>query len=266
MPGPVFTALVLAGDRRADDPLVIASGAGCKALLGIAGRPMLLRVLDALQAAGSVGRVHLSGPGPDSLAHSAELRERIADDRVHWHAPGPTPSTSALAVLDTLGPAEPVLLTTADHPLLKAEYIEHFCTEAARDGADVAVGVAPYALVQPLFPDMRKTLLRFSDGPYCGCNLFAFPSPAGRAMAARWREVESARKTPWRVIGLLGWSAILRYRLGWMTLDAAMALLSRRTGLRVKAVVMPFGEAAVDVDSPEDHRLVEARLRARETS
>jgi hypothetical protein len=84
-------------------------------------------------------------------------------------------------------------------------------------------------------------------------------------MAERWREIESARKTPWRVIGLLGWFAVLRYRLGWMTLDAAMALLGRRTGLRVAAVVMPFGEAAVDVDSLEDHRLVEARLQQRES-
>ena len=83
-------------------------------------------------------------------------------------------------------------------------------------------------------------------------------------MAGLWRQVESARKTPWRVLQLLGWSAVLRYRLGWLDLDAAMALLSRRTGLRVAAVRMPFGEAAVDVDSPEDHALVEARLQQRD--
>jgi hypothetical protein len=72
-----------------------------------------------------------------------------------------------------------------------------------------------------------------------------------------WRQVESARKTPWRVLQLLGWTAVLRYRLGWLGLDQAMALLTRRTGIRVAAVRMPFGEAGVDVDSPEDHRLVQ---------
>ena len=45
-----------------------------------------------------------------------------------------------------------------------------------------------------------------------------------------------------------------------------MKLLSRRTGVRIDAVRMPFGEAAVDVDSLEDHALVEARLRQRETA
>lgn len=260
----LFAAIVLAGDRRPDDPLALASGHGCKALMDIDGRAMVLRVLDALERARTVGAIHLSGPAQASLDASTALRERTAGAAVVWHAPGLSPSTSALAALATLEPARPVLLTTADHPLLRPEYIEHFCAAAAASGADVVVGVAPYSLVQPLFPTMRKTLLRFSDGPYCGCNLFAFLTPAGRAMAERWRQVESARKTPWRVIGLLGWSAVLRYRLGWMSLEAAMRLLSRRTGLRVRAVVMPFGEAAVDVDSLEDHHLVEARLRERD--
>jgi hypothetical protein len=62
------------------------------------------------------------------------------------------------------------------------------------------------------------------------------------------------------VLQLLGWTAVLRYRLGWLTLDQAMALLTRRTGIRVAAVRMPFGEAGVDVDSEEDHVLVEAHM------
>jgi GTP:adenosylcobinamide-phosphate guanylyltransferase len=260
-----FAAIVLAGDRRVDDPLAQASGHGCKALLEIAGQPMLLRVLDALGASASVEAIHLSGPSEASLAGSAALRARLDQGWVRWHAPGPTPSTSALGVLATIDPAVPVLLTTADHPLLRPQYIDHFCASAGASGADALVGVAPYALVREIFPTMRKTLLRFRDEAYCGCNLFAFPSAAGRAMAERWREVEAARKTPWRVIGLLGWDAVLRYRLGWLSLDAAMQLLSRRTGLRVQAVRLPFGEAAVDVDSLEDHALVEARLRERES-
>ncbi len=125
------------------------------------------------------------------------------------------------------------------------------------------VGLAPYSKVREIFPTMRKTLLRFRDDDYCGCNLFVFNTTAGRELAALWRQVESARKTPWRVLQLLGWTAVLRYRLGWLTLDQAMALLTRRTGIRVAAVRMPFGEAGVDVDSIEDHALVEAVMLQR---
>jgi len=46
-------------------------------------------------------------------------------------------------------------------------------------GADAVVGLAPYALVRELFPDMRKTVLRFSDDEYCGCRPVRLPH-AGR--------------------------------------------------------------------------------------
>ena len=62
-----WAAIVLAGDRRADDPLVIASGRGCKALLEIAGRPMLMRVLEALQSTDCVASVLLSGPAREAV-------------------------------------------------------------------------------------------------------------------------------------------------------------------------------------------------------
>jgi CTP:molybdopterin cytidylyltransferase MocA len=259
-----FVAVVLAGDRRPDDPLVVASGQGCKALLPIAGRPMLLWVLDALAEAPSVAAVQLSGPPSASLAASLQLQALTASGAVGWHAPEDSPSLSARAAMRELPANRPVLLTTADHPLLRAAYVEHFCAAARASGADVAVGVAPYTAVRELFPEMRKTLLRFRDGDYCGCNLFAFLTERGRAIAGLWREVESARKTPWRVISLIGWGAVLRYRLGWLSLDDAMRLLSRRAGLEVIAVRLPFGEAAVDVDSPADHAQVELRLRGRE--
>jgi len=257
---PGFAAIVLAGDRRVDDPLVVASGKGCKALLSIAGSPMIMHVLRALEASTEVASVHLSGPPAPALHEEPELDARISDGRVGWRASGPTPSTSASDVMGGIDPAHPVLLTTADHPLLRPEIIGHFCWAAKASGADVVVGLAPYARVREVFPTMRKTLLRFRDDDYCGCNLFAFITPQGRALAGLWRQVESARKTPWRVLQLLGWTAVLRYRLGWLTLDQAMALLTRRTGIRVAAVRMPFGEAGVDVDSEEDHVLVEAHM------
>jgi hypothetical protein len=42
-----------------------------------------------------------------------------------------------------------------------------------------------------------------------------------------------------------------------------MALVSRRMGIRVAAVVMPTAEAAIDVDRPADLDLVESILGRR---
>lgn len=257
-----FAALVLSGDRSSSDPLVAASGRGCKALVEIDGTPMILRVLDALGHSAEVGEITICGPSRESIATEARLAHLIAAQRIGWQPPQATPSTSAWQALAATPSATPVLLTTADHPLLRSDIIDHFCREALATGADAVVGLAPYALVRELFPGMRKTVLRFSDDEYCGCNLFAFLTPAGRQMAERWRAVEAERKSPLKVMKMLGWLSVLRYRFGWLSLTGAERALSRRMGLRLAAVRMPFGDAAVDVDSLADHELVQQRLRA----
>ena len=91
----------------------------------------------------------------------------------------------------------PVLVTTADHPLLTAEIVDRFCGQSLARGIDVTVGLAPYGLVKAAYPDMKKTVLRFRDGDYCGCNLFAFLTAEGRRMADDWRRWKrSARIRP----------------------------------------------------------------------
>ena len=150
-----------------------------------------------------------------------------------------------------------MLLTTADHALLTPAVVDHFCEAARATGADVVVGLARAEQVLAAFPGTRRTILRLKGGGYCGCNLFAFLTPTGRGAAQYWRRVEQQRKRPLRLAaGVLGWSAILDYALGRLTLERALERMSRRLGLRAGAVILPFPEAAVDVDSVEDLQLV----------
>ena len=60
--------------------------------------------------------------------------------------------------------------------------------------------------------------------------------------------------------GLLGWSAVIRYRLGLLSLEEALAKLSKRLGLRIRAVILPYANAAIDVDSIADLMLVKGSL------
>ena len=59
------------------------------------------------------------------------------------------------------------------------------------------------------------------------------------------------------VIRLLGLWALLRYKMGWLSLDAALMGLSRRVGLRIGVVILPCAHASVDVDSVSDYLLVQ---------
>jgi len=258
-----FLALVLAGDRGPTDPLIAQSNACCKAMVEIDGSPMLLHVLAALQASECVGGRLLSGPSREQLAIDPEVHRLVENGEVAWCAPRETPSTSASHAMETIERDTPVLITTADHPLLNARIIDHFCRESAASGADLTVGLTPYRLVSEAFPDMKKTVLRFREGSYCGCNLFAFLTPQARGFARHWRRVESDRKNPLKMIRLLGWGAVIRYLLGRLSLEDALHSLSSQFNLNIRAVILPYAEAAVDVDSVRDHYIVQEKLTSR---
>jgi hypothetical protein len=63
-----------------------------------------------------------------------------------------------------------------------------------------------------------------------------------------------------REIGIL---ALIRYALGLLNLDAAFAHVSRLTRAKIRPVLMPFAEAATDVDKPADYELVSGILAKR---
>lgn len=254
-PEPRFNAIVLAADRGPGDPVAAAAGVAAKCLTPVAGTPMVLRVVRALHQSSRVDVILLCGPAPEVLRDSPELRGLIDGARIRWIGPKGSPSASAAAALASLPEDRPVLLTTCDHALLRPEMVRHFLDGAAAGGYDVAVGLAPHALVAKAHPGTRRTVLRFSDGGYCGCNLFAFLTPRGRAMAGQWGRVENQRKKPIRVVGMVGWTAMLLYALGWLSLADAVRRISAQTGIAAGAVILPFAEAAIDVDSAADLEL-----------
>ncbi len=256
-----MTAVVLAGDRTKKDALINDhSRAGCKALIDIDGVPMVRRVLSALQQSRVVTKIVLAGPEAGEVALDKPLQEMIDTRQISWRAPEASPSASAYHTMQSLAPDAPILLTTADHPMLTHEIIDAFGRQSMADDVDVTVGLAPHALITEAYPGIRKTVLRFSDGDFCGCNLFAFLTPEGRQAASFWRKIEQQRKKPLVLIGLLGWRMMVRYRLGMLSLEEALAKLGKRLGLRLRAVILPYANAAIDVDSAADLMLVKSAL------
>lgn len=254
---PKFTAVVLAADRGSDDPVARAAGVRCKSMTPIGGLPMVFRVLDALSAASEVEAQILCGPPRSILDLQPDLGARIRSDNIRWMENQHTPSTSATHVFQSLPEKAPILLTTADHALLSAQMVDYFCKKGRASGCDVVVGLARHEMVTEAYPRTQRTATRLQDGSYCGCNLFAFLTPRARRAAEVWRQVESQRKKPLRVIRVLGVIAVLRYLLGRLTLPEALERMSRRLGFRAGAVILPFAEAAIDVDSVADWELVQ---------
>ena len=135
--------------------------------------------------------------------------------------------------------------------------VEHFCSEALKSQSDVVVGLVKSHIVTKAYPNSKRTIIKFGNEGYCGCNLFAFLNPQGRKAAQFWQQMEQNRKKPWRMIRMLGWAPLLKYGLGRLTLEEALAQLSQDLQITIKPVYLPFAEAAIDVDSVSDWELAE---------
>lgn len=249
-----WTAIVLAGSRGPTDPVAVAAGVSHKAFADVAGKAMLARVLETLAAVPRIGRVIVViEPGAPELPGTGAQRLDAA----------PSPSLSALAGFKQ---AEvPVLVTTADHPLLTPEMVEHFMAGAIATGADVAAGVSERAVVEQAGSDAKRTYLKFRDARVSGCNLFALTTPKAAAALAFWRKLEAERKRPLRMAWAIGPATLVRYVLGLLTTGAAARALGRAAGCRAAMVFVPFPDAAHDVDKPGDLAFANARLTARES-
>jgi len=252
----------MAGSRVTVDPLAVATGVTHKALAPIAGVAMLTRVVATLRATSWVERIVICGldatvagdlaGGTSSGAAPIEL---VRGDR--------TPSSSAALAIATLGLEPPVLITTADHPLLTPATLDAFCERATALNADATFGLVPAGLVQAAFPGIRRTVFRFRDGGFCGCNLYALLSTAGYEALTTWTRVEADRKRPWRMLRILGYGTLLRFVLGRLALADLTGSVFARTGLRVRPVFLTDPAAGFDVDTPEQRNAAEAFLAAK---
>ena len=253
------TAIVLAGDRGPDDPLVKAAGVPCKALIPIEGRLMVLRVVDALINAG-IDDVLLCGPRPEVVAATDELRTLVESGAVRWMDFEPSPCRSATAALDAVAGDGPILLTTADHALLTSEIVGAFMEDGLDGDGDLGFGVARHGDVIAAFPTMRRTAHRLRGDAWCGCNLFLFRTPKARAAAEYWRRVEALRKRPWKAAQMIGWGFLARYATRRLSLEDAARSISERMGLVAYPVRIHNPKAAVDVDSVRDWTFVKELL------
>ena len=243
------SVLILAGQREGVvDPLCVASGVDRKAIISINGRPMINYVLDALGRASFEPPFHVSGFDADY------------DERLTQSLSGAGPADSAQAALGE-GIDFPCLLTTADHPLLTAQMLEVFLKQAQESGADFCVGFAEKNIIQPAYPNVKRTYLNFSDRSVSGCNLFYIKNSNGLAAIEFWKDAQHLRKRPLKLAHSLGWSVLLKYALRGLSLNGAFEYVSRRLKITAKPILIPIAEAAIDVDKPADKALVESILQ-----
>jgi GTP:adenosylcobinamide-phosphate guanylyltransferase len=251
-----YTAIVLAGSRPGRDPFAAQFGTDMKALVAVAGEPMVRRPVRALLGSPNVGEVVVVSQAPDRIGDviPKSWNVKVAESKG-------TIAETMLGVCSDPRTRWPLLVTTADHALLDTAIIDEFC--AGSGGADLAVGVVGRSVLMQRFPHSARTWLKFQGGAYTGANLFALGSPKVAPAIELWRSVEQDRKKGWRLIGIAGPVLLFGTLLRLLSLDQVLDRLGRKLGLKIRAVRLSDPVAGIDVDKPADHTLVEDILAGR---
>jgi GTP:adenosylcobinamide-phosphate guanylyltransferase len=251
-----WTALVLAGSRPGGDPFAAQFNTDLKALIPVAGEPMVRHPIAALLSSGAVAQIRVLAQNVD------RLRAVLPDDpRVSVEASQGTITETLLKICSDPDTIWPLFVTTADHALLTPEMIHEFCWRSAR--SDVAIGIVSKRRLMARLPHSKRTWVPFKGGAYTGANMFVLRSEKVAPVIDLWRSVEQDRKRASKLIWSMGPSLALRVLFRRLTIDETLHKISVRVGVSIRAIRLSDAHAAVDVDKMSDHKLVESILADR---
>ncbi|MBT5098209.1 MAG: NTP transferase domain-containing protein [Proteobacteria bacterium] len=254
-----WNAVVLAGDRGPNDPLLQATGVTCKAAVRFSGQTQLSRVISALAQAEHIDHITIVGPDTDANKPHACIQELAEQYQFDYLAKAEGPSLSAIKGLEHRQ-NYPCLIATCDVPFITSQAIDDYCAAADSSSADFVVAAVPHQSIIKMLPTIRKTTYTFDQRLLCFSNLFAVRHSVGKEALHFWREMEKKRKNPLQIIARLGIINLIKYKFGKMTLKQASAYLSTLSAAKVEIILRDAPEISVDVDSVADYELLKDYL------
>ncbi len=257
-------ALVLAGGRATpEDPLYDLIPNQPKALLPLAGKPMLQWVLDALNASRWVTRLHVFGITGQEYPWEIRKEARFLPDQGSMVRN----ILYGLKLLVQEGHRdEPVLLVSGDVPAVTGEILDWVVENARRLGRQAIYHVVTREAMERRFPGVKRTYVKLRDLEVCGADVnVAHTRLAGREDDL-WERIHAARKNPMKQAALIGWGTLLRLLLRRLSLEEAVQRVRDRLNLDAEAVVSPYPEMAMDVDKPQHVSILESFLKERQDS
>lgn len=258
---PAYTAIVLAAQRQGGGPLSAVTGGKHKCLLDIQGRPMITWVLETLLSAPMIKQTLISIEDESTLDGIPQL----ADTRVTTIASGNNLYASVERALSHgNGQNYPVIITTADNPLLTVEMLTHFCSELEDRQVDAAAAMTRAGVMRARYPDGQRRFHAFRDDTYSNCNLYGLNNARARAAAKIFRGGGQFGKSTTRILRALGLRNLILYKTRVLSLAQFARRLSGNLDVNLGFIELPFAEAPIDVDNERTLELARAIIGQRQ--
>jgi GTP:adenosylcobinamide-phosphate guanylyltransferase len=250
-------AIVTAGGiPQPEDPLYTFSHGDSKALIDVAGKPMVQWVLDALGDARQVDNVIVIGLSPKSGVtckkplHFLSNQGRMLTNIV----------TGVNKSLELNKKNKYVLIVSSDIPTIKAEMVDWLVNTCMQTQDDLYYGVCPRDVMEKRFPDSKRTYTHLKGMDVCGADINISHVRMATEHLDMWEELIGNRKSPLKQASIIGFGTLFSLFMRQLTLEDAVTRVSNRIGIKARAIVWPYAEPCMDVDKPHQLELLRADL------
>ena len=248
--------LTAGGIPLPEDPLYTHTKGNSKAMLDIAGKPMIQWVLDALGAAKNVDNVILIG--------LSEKSGVTCQKPIHYIPNQGRMLSNIIAGIDKSLELDPenkyVLLASSDLPGINGEMVDWLAEQVKVDPSDLYYGVIPRDVMEKRYPNSRRTFTRLKDVELCGADLHACHVSVAADHLETWEKLIGHRKSPLQQASIIGFWTLFLLLTRQLTLQDAVIRASQSIGIKGKAIVWPWAEAGMDVDKPHQLEIMRQDL------
>jgi GTP:adenosylcobinamide-phosphate guanylyltransferase len=250
-------AIVIAGGKpEVDEPLYEETKGGFKALLEVAGKPMVQWVLDALNDAANIEHVVIIGLPADSPIQCSKAVSFIPTqgDMVDNVRGG------VAEVLKANPASVKVVIASADIPGINAEMVDWLVAESERDDLDVYYNIIPRSIMEARYPTSKRSYTHLKDHEVCGGDMNVLATRMVTSNTDIWDKLVAARKNPFKQAALIGFDTLFLLLIRAITLDRAAELVTKRLNITGRAILCPYAEVGMDVDKPHQLDIVRQDL------
>ena len=253
-------AVVTAGGiPQPEDPLYAYSKGESKALIDIAGRPMIQWVLDALGQAATIDRVVVIGLSAKSgLTCAKPLYYMSNQGRMLANLQAGTDK-----VMEINPQAKYVLFVSSDIPSITGRMADWVVNTALQTKDDLYYNVVLRQDMEARFPGSKRTYTPLKGQEVCGGDMNVVRTAIVHKNSEFWNKLIDARKNPAAQAALIGPGIILKFIFRQLTIDDVIKRVADKLGLRGRAVVCPYAEIGMDVDKPHQLELMRADMTRR---
>jgi GTP:adenosylcobinamide-phosphate guanylyltransferase len=250
-------AIVTAGGiPQPEDPLYSFSNGDAKALIDIAGKPMVQWVLDALGAAKNVDNVIVIGLSSRSGVTCKKPLHFISNQ-------GRMLANIVAGVhksLELNKKNKYVLVSSSDIPALKPEMVDWLVETCMQTKDDLYYGVCTREVMENRFPDSKRTYTKLKDIQLCGADIHVSHVRMATEHLDTWESLIGTRKSPLKQASIIGLDTFFQVATRSITLEDLVAKVSGRLGIQGRAIIWPHAEPCMDVDKPHQLELLRADL------